>query len=65
MVRFLGWPVPPLYVSVPCVGCVVPWVRVRKLVEAELTMTMKMKVVKLDERTPRRQFLYIGDPSRN
>ena len=42
----LGGPVPPLYVSFPCVGT---WVRVRKLVEDELTVTMKMKVVTLNE----------------
>ena len=36
------------------------WVRVIKLVDAEfeLTMTMKMEVVTLDEETPRKQFLY-------
>ena len=41
------------------------WVRVRKLVEAEYIITMKMKVVKLDEETLRRQSLYTGDQSRN
>ena len=46
-------------------GYVGVWVRVRKLVEAEFTITMKMKVVKLDEETLRRQSLYTGDQSRN
>ena len=40
------------------------WVRVRKLVDSEFTITMKMKVVTLDEETPRRQFLYTGDQSK-
>ena len=46
-------------------GYVGTWVRVRKLVETELTMTMKRKVVTLDEKNPGRQFLYSEDPSRN
>ena len=53
------------YVGAWVRGCVGTWVRVRKLVETELTMTMKRKVVTLDEKTPERQFLYVGDPSRN
>ena len=37
------------------------WVCVRKFEEAELTMTIKMKVVTLDEQTPRRQFFYLDN----
>ena len=74
---FLGGPVPPLYVSFPgvgawvrgCVGAWVrgyvgAWVRGRKLLEAELTMTMKIKVINLDENIPKRCFGYLWDPSR-
>ena len=43
---FLGEPVSPLYTGFPGVRA---YVRVRKLVEAELTMTIKVKVVSLDE----------------
>ena len=46
-------------------GCVGTWVRLRKLVKAELTMTMKMKVVTIDEETPKRQFSYVEDSVRN
>ena len=45
-IMFLGVPVPPLYMSFQCVSASV---HVRKLVEAELIITMKMKVVPLDE----------------
>ena len=41
-----------------------PWVRLRKLVKAELTMTMKMKVVNIDKNIPKIHFGYSGDPSR-
>ena len=34
--------------------------RLRKFVEAELTMTMKMKVVTLDEETPEDSFYTLG-----
>ena len=66
---FLGGPVPPLYVSFPGVGAWVrgyvgAWVRGRKLLEAELTMTMKIKVINLDENIPKRCFGYLWDPSR-
>ena len=44
--------------------CVRACVRVRKLVEAKLTMTMKMKVVGLDENIPKRRFGYSLDPVR-
>ena len=44
--------------------CVRAYVRVRKLVEAKLTMTMKMKVVSLDENIPKRCFGYSWDPGR-
>ena len=40
--------------------CVDTWVRVRKLIEAELTITMKMTVVNIDEWIPKRQFSYVG-----
>ena len=40
-----------------CVG-------VRKLVEAESAMTMKTKVVSLDEETPKIGHKYAKDPSR-
>ena len=53
------------YVGAWVRGYVGAWVRLRKLAETELTMTMKRKVVTLDEKTPGRQFLYSGDPSRN
>ena len=36
----------------------------RKFVEAELTMTMKIKVVNIDENIPKIHFGYSGDPSR-
>ena len=49
-------------------GCVVPWVRgsvrVRKLLEAELTITIKIKVINLDENIPKRHFGYSWDPGR-
>ena len=45
-------------------GCVGTWVRGRKLLEAELTMTMKIKVINLDENIPKRCFGYLWDPSR-
>ena len=40
------------------------YIHVRKLVEAKLTMTMKMKVVGLDENIPKRRFGYSLDPGR-
>ena len=40
------------------------WVRLRKLVMAELTMTMKIKVINLDENIPKRRFGYSLDPGR-
>ena len=43
---FLSGPGPLLYTGFPGVRA---YVRVRKLVEAELTMTIKVKVVSLDE----------------
>ena len=47
---FLSGPGPLLYTGFPGVRAYVrAYVRVRKLVEAELTMTMKVKVVSLDE----------------
>ena len=45
-------------------ACVRACVRVSKLVEAKLTMTMKMKVVGLDENIPKRRFGYSLDPGR-
>ena len=54
---FLGGPVPPLYVSFPCV---VPWVRVRKLAEPELTMTMNMNMSR-----PLKTVLMCWGPGRN
>ena len=45
-------------------ACVRMCVRVRKLVDAELAMTMKMKVVSLDEKTPKICCRYAKDPSR-
>ena len=45
-------------------GYVGAWVRGRKLLEAELTMTMKIKVINLDENIPKRCFGYLWDPSR-
>ena len=39
-------------------------VRVRKLLEAELTITMKIKVINLDENIPKRHFGYSWDPGR-
>ena len=54
MTTFLSGPGPLLYTGFPGVrayvrACVRAYVRVRKLVEAELTMTIKVKVVSLDE----------------
>ena len=51
--QFLGGPVPPLYASFPGVR---GYVRVRKLVEAELPMTMEIRVVYLVESSPKIQF---------
>ena len=45
-IMFLVGPVPPLYVSFLCVG---EWVH--PCIEAELIITMKIKVVTLDEYT--------------
>ena len=45
-------------------GYVGAWVRGRKLLEAELTMTMKIKVINLDENIPKRYFGYLWNPSR-
>ena len=39
------------------------YVRVRNHVEAELTMTVKLKVVSLDVLTPKSYFLYARFPS--
>ena len=47
---FLGEPVSPLYTGFPGVrACVRACLRVRKLVEANMTMTVKIKVVSLNE----------------
>ena len=62
---FLGGPVPPLYVSFPDMRLSVSAsVHHRKPVEAEFTMTMKIKVINIDENIPKIHFGYSWDPSR-
>ena len=62
---FLGGPVPPLYTGFPV--CVRASVRaefhVRKVVEADLTMMMKIKVIRYDELTPKSHSLPTFDPT--
>ena len=48
----------------PWRGYVGAWVRGRKLLEAELTMTMKIKVINIDENIPKIHFGHFWDPSR-
>ena len=66
---FLGGPVPPLYPGFPvCVrpsvrACVRAEFRVRKVVEADLTMMMKTKVIRYDELTPKTHGLPTLDPT--
>ena len=36
-----------------------PWMRGRKLLEAELTITMKIKVFNLDENIPKKKRIWI------
>ena len=45
------------------IACVHERVRLRKFVEAELTMTMKIKVIDTDENIPKIYFGYSVDPS--
>ena len=62
---FFRWARPTSLRGFSRCGSVCGWVCLRKLVEAELTMTIKMKVVTIDELTPKRQFSYFGDPGRS
>ena len=58
---FLGGPVPPLYTGFPV--CVRAEFRVRKVVEADLTMMMKTKVIRYDELTPKTHGIPTLDPT--
>ena len=62
---FLGGPVPPLYTGF--MVCVRASVRaefhVRKVVDAALTMMMKIKVIRNDELTPMTHSLPTSDPT--
>ena len=68
-IEFLGGPVPPLYTGFPGVRanvrtCLRVCLRVRKPGEAEMTMTEKMKIVSLDEKTLKRYLSCVWDSSR-